>query len=50
LYTSSNIKVIKSKRLRWEENVERMGEMSNAYNILIGKAERKRSVGNPRCR
>jgi hypothetical protein len=27
-----------------------MGKMRNAYNILVGKPERKRSVGRPRCR
>jgi len=30
--------------------VARMGKMRNAYNILVGKPERKRSVGRPRCR
>jgi hypothetical protein len=27
-----------------------MGEIKNAYNILIGKPEGKRPLGNPRCR
>jgi hypothetical protein len=27
-----------------------MGEMSNAYNILVGRAERKRPLRRPRCR
>jgi hypothetical protein len=27
-----------------------MGEMRNAYNILVGKPERKRPLGRPRCR
>jgi hypothetical protein len=26
------------------------GEVSNAYNILVGKPEGKRSLGRPRCR
>jgi hypothetical protein len=29
----------KSRRMRWAGNVARTGEM-NAYNILVGKAER----------
>jgi hypothetical protein len=38
LYTSPNIvRVIKSKRMRWAEYVARMGEMKNAYIILVGK-------------
>jgi hypothetical protein len=31
-------------------HVARMGEMRNAYNILIGKPEGKRSLGRPRRR
>jgi hypothetical protein len=27
-----------------------MGEMRNAYNILVGKPEGKRPLGKPRCR
>jgi len=27
-----------------------MGDMRNAYNILVGKPEGKRSLGRPRCR
>jgi hypothetical protein len=42
LYVSSNIiRVIKPRRMRWAEHVARMGEMRNAYNILVGKAEGK---------
>jgi hypothetical protein len=28
----------------------RMGQMRNAYNILVGKSERKRTLGRPRRR
>jgi hypothetical protein len=31
-------------------NVARMGEMRNAYRILVGKSEGKRSLGRPRLR
>jgi hypothetical protein len=39
-YASSNIiKVIKSRRMKWEGNVARMGEIRNSYRILAGKPE-----------
>jgi len=34
LYTSPNIiRVIKSRRMRWEEHIARIGAMRNEYNI-----------------
>jgi hypothetical protein len=40
LYSSPNIiKMIKSRRMRWEEHVARIGETRNAYRILLGKPE-----------
>jgi hypothetical protein len=51
LYASLDIiRVIKSRRTRWAWHVARMGEMRNAYNILIGKPEGKRPLGRPRRR
>jgi hypothetical protein len=51
LYSSPNIiRMIKSRRLRWAGYVARMGEKRNAYRILVGKPEGKRSLGRPRCR
>jgi hypothetical protein len=44
------ITTIKSKRMRWAWHVARMGEKSNAYRILVGRPERKRQKGRPRCR
>jgi len=35
------ITVIKPRRMRWAVHVERMGEMRNAYKILVGKPEGK---------
>jgi hypothetical protein len=41
LYSSPNIirMIIKSRRLRWAMYVTRMGEIRNAYKILVGKSE-----------
>jgi hypothetical protein len=51
LYTSPNIiRVIKSRRMGWVEHMARMGEMRNAYSILVGKSERKRPLGKSRCK
>jgi transcription termination factor 2 len=51
LYSSPNIiRMIKSRRMRWAGHVARMGETRNVYRILVGKAERKRPLGRPRCR
>jgi len=37
LYNSTDIiRVIKLKKIKWMEHVARMGEMRNAYNILVG--------------
>jgi hypothetical protein len=35
------IRVITSRRKRWAGHVEWMGEIRNAYNILVGKPEGK---------
>jgi hypothetical protein len=35
------IRVIKSRSMRWAGHVARMGEMKNAYDILVGKPEGK---------
>jgi hypothetical protein len=44
------IRMIKSMRIRWAGHVARMGENKNAYRILVGKPEGKRSLGRTRCR
>ena len=47
LYSSPNIvRVIKSRRMRWAGHVERMGEESGVYRVLVGKPEGKRPLGN----
>jgi len=46
----SSIRVIKSRRLKWLGHVVHMGDIINAYLILVGKPEGKRPVGRPRRR
>jgi hypothetical protein len=46
----SIIIIIKSRRIKYTGHVEQMGAKTNAYRILLGKAEEKRSLGRPRCR
>jgi hypothetical protein len=36
--------------MRWTEHVKCMGDMRNAYKILVGKPKRKRPLGRRRCR
>jgi hypothetical protein len=51
LYSSPNIiRQIKSRIMRWAGHVARMGEERNVYRVLMGKPERKRSLGRPRRR
>jgi hypothetical protein len=43
LYSSPNIiRVSKSRRMRWEGHVARMGEGRGAYRILVGRPEGRR--------
>jgi hypothetical protein len=37
----SIIRIIKSRRMRWEGHVARMGEKRNVYRLLVGKPEGK---------
>jgi hypothetical protein len=39
--------MIKSRRMRWAGHVVHMGEMKNAYKILVGKPEGKRPHRQP---
>ena len=51
LYSSPNIvRVIKSRRMRWDGYVAHMGEERGAYRVLVGKPEGKRPLGRPRRR
>jgi hypothetical protein len=42
--------MIKSRRMRWAGHIARMGEMRNAYRILVGKQEGRRPLERPRGR
>jgi hypothetical protein len=51
LYSSPGIiRIIKSRRMKWEEHVARMGEKRTACKILVVKPEGKRALGIPRRR
>jgi hypothetical protein len=39
------ITLIKSRRVRWAEHVERMGESGKVYTVFVGKPEGKRPLG-----
>ena len=43
-----SFRVIKSRRLRWEGHVERMGDRNGAYSVLVGKPAGRRPLGRPR--
>ena len=49
-FSPNNVRVIKSKRMRWAGNVALMGEEREAYRVLVGKPEGKRPLGRPRHR
>jgi hypothetical protein len=49
LYSSPNIvRAIKSRRMRWEGHVARMGEGRGVYRVLVGNLEVKGPLGRPR--
>jgi hypothetical protein len=47
-YSPNNVRVIKSRRMRWVGHVASMGEGRGVYGILVGKPESKRPLGRPR--
>jgi hypothetical protein len=51
LYSSPSIvRVIKSRGMRQVGHVASIWEMRGVYRVLVGKPERKRPLGRPRCR
>ena len=49
-YLPNIVRVVKSRRMRWEGYVARMGEGRGVHRVLVGKHEGKRSLGRPRRR
>ena len=50
LYSSPNtciVRVIKSRRTRWAEHVERMGDRRGVYRVLVGKPEGRNHLEDP---
>jgi len=48
-YSSPNIlRVIKSRKMRWDGHVARMGEERGVYRVLVGNPEGRRPLGRPR--
>jgi hypothetical protein len=50
LYSPNIVRVIKSRRMRWQGPVARMGKERGVYRVLVGKPEGKRPLGRPRRR
>jgi hypothetical protein len=44
------IRMIKPRRMGWAGHVARIGAKINAYRVLVGMPEGKRSLGRPRRR
>jgi hypothetical protein len=44
------VRVIKSRSMRWDGHVARMGERTGVYRVLVGRTEGKKPVGRPRRR
>jgi hypothetical protein len=49
-FLPSQIRIMKSRRMRWAWHVARTGEKRIACRIFVGKAEGKRPLGRPRRR
>jgi hypothetical protein len=48
LYSSPNIvRMIKSRRMRWEGHVARMEEGRGVYRVLVGRPKGERPLGRP---
>jgi hypothetical protein len=48
--SSTFVRVIKSRRMRWAGRVARMGEGRGVYRVLVRRPEGKRPLGRPRRR
>jgi hypothetical protein len=50
LWHPDDSNVFRPSMMRWSGHVARLGEMRNAYKILVRKAEGERPLGRPRCK
>jgi hypothetical protein len=50
IYSSPNIPVIKSRRMRWAGHVARVGDRRDAYRVLVGRTEENIRHGRPKRR
>jgi hypothetical protein len=51
LYSSpDNIRITKSRRMRWAGHAARMRRKRGAYRVLVGRPEGRRPLGRPRHR
>ena len=50
LFNVCNVRVVKSRRMRWAGHVARMGEDRGVQRVLVGEPEGKRPLGRPRRR
>jgi len=51
MYCSHSIvRVTRSRRMRWAEHLERMGEKMGVYRVLVGKPEGMKPLGRPNRR
>jgi len=46
----NNMRVVKSRRMRWAGHVARMGEDRGVHRVLVGKPKGKIPLGRPRRR
>jgi hypothetical protein len=49
-FSPNNVRVIKSRRIRCEGHVARMGEGRGVYGDFVGRPEGKRPLVRPRCK
>jgi hypothetical protein len=47
---STNILVIKSRRMRWAGHVACLGDRRSAYRVLVERPDEKRLLGRPKHR
>jgi len=50
LYSTNIIRVMKSRRIKWERHVACMGERNNADTVLVRQPGERRPLGKPRRR